>query len=330
MEKKLNKIHALLCALILAFTCIQPSTIHAEENKSEPQMICITKEDTDPLSTIKTKMIEAQYEDTSSIDIEQSTISIHEFQKEHGLFLINAQVQLASTEETTAPLGYAFNKQILLSIEPSFTPEFILESETINLKLNDEFNPMDYVAYLNNETQPTTIRVDHNVDTTTPGYYQATYTASNMANQSKTQTITVHVIKPLSGPRLISLEECHINDDGSIEAMFQAINAVREANGLHPYIYGDTLMQKAAAIRAEEASMHIGHYRPDGSYYPSVFEQLGINVSASEILVAYGDSVQTNLNWWLNEPLHAAIVLDQNFTHIVLGHHGSVWSGEAY
>ena len=325
----------LTCAFLL--TCLSfPTRVSAQDLQKQPlQLFKINTTDVDPLSSLKEQIIEQRAEegllDLTSIDMDKSLISVEKFSNDqHGFEIVNASIQLASNNDDTTPLGYSFTEPVLVSLEQSVAPELILTSESVNVKLNDAFDPMAYVAYLNDNTQLPTIEVDNPVDTTTPGYYEVTYTAKNMSGKSTIRKMNVHVIEPLSGPRLISLEECHIADDGSIEAMFEAINAVRTANGLDPYEYGDTLMQKAAAIRAEEASSFIGHYRPDGSYYPSVFTQLGINVSALEILVAYGDSVQTNLNWWLNEPRHCAIVLSPNFTHIVLGHYGSVWSGEAY
>ena len=114
--------------------------------------------------------------------------------------------------------------------------------------------------------------------------------------------------------------------------MFEAINAVRAAYGLYPYVLGSDTGMTASAIRAQECTYFLSHTRPDGTPYHTVMAQVGEPHGSSvwEILVAYGNSVETNLNWWLNEPGHAAIVLGTFGTTISIGHSGSTWEAMVY
>lgn len=327
----------LTCATLLALaTPAHAAEVEEEENETLP-LISVSMTDADPLTTIKEQIIQKRSDDglldLSTVDIEKSTVSVDHFETDiFGFMTANVSVCLASSDEDAiTPIAISFTEPVLLKMVESETPELILKNDEITLTKGDKFEPLSYVGYVNDSSDIyPVLSVESDVDTETPGYYTVTYTCVNTLGLSTIRTMDVHIVKPKPKFRTITLEEAKIADDGSIEAMYEAINAVRKANGLYPFEYGEDIMMKAVAIRAEEASSYVSHYRPDGRYYPSIFKDLNLKVSALEILVMYGTTVQSNLNWWLNSPGHCAVIMDRHKTHIAIGHYGKLWCAEVY
>lgn len=76
-----------------------------------------------------------------------------------------------------------------------FTPNINVQQNKINLKLNEEFNPMDYIKVLNYEGNDITSKVEavHNVDTRKKGVYQVKYTI-NDEDVVAEKTVEVEVV----------------------------------------------------------------------------------------------------------------------------------------
>ena len=84
-------------------------------------------------------------------------------------------------------------------------------------------------------------------------------------------------------------------------------------------------MEEAADIRAEELLGSMTHRRPDGAYYTSVFDEVGINSS----LYYTGENIcgggavslpESAVRAWMNSPGHRANILSENFTHLSVGY----------
>ena len=76
-----------------------------------------------------------------------------------------------------------------------FTPNINVQQNKITLKLNEEFNPMDYIKVLNYEGNDITSKVEavHNVDTRKKGVYQVKYTI-NDEDVVAEKTVEVEVV----------------------------------------------------------------------------------------------------------------------------------------
>lgn len=340
MKQKSRNFKKLLCtAFVAVLTIASTSEVFATDEEIETlPLISISMADANPMESLKEKIIENRSEegliDLDTVDIENSTMSVDYFETDRaGIIRVDASVSLASNDEDAlAPISVSFSEPVLLKFVESENPELVLNNTVVNIREGDDFKPLEYIGYMDDGTgvQPVLSEED-DVDTSKPGYYTATYTCTNTLGKTTIRSLDVTVEKkPVRRGRTISLKECHIADDGSIESMFEAINAVRVANGLHPYALADELGQGAAAIRAQEASSYLSHYRPDGRYYQSVWDDLNIERESHEILVMCGPTIQTNLDWWMHSPGHARIILNPNYTTIALGNYGEMWCGEAY
>ena len=109
-------------------------------------------------------------------------------------------------------------------------------------------------------------------------------------------------------------------------------NAIRQANGIAPFALADTAGLSAAAVRAQDASYYLSHSRPDGSSYITALDEAGVAYChyPHEVLVAYGDLIETNLGWWMNSPGHSAKLMNPGMDIIAIGHYGGVWVGMIY
>ena len=76
-----------------------------------------------------------------------------------------------------------------------FTPNINVQQNKITLKLNEEFNPMDYIKVLNYEGNDITSKVEavHNVDTSKKGVYQVKYRV-NDEDVVAEKTVEVEVV----------------------------------------------------------------------------------------------------------------------------------------
>lgn len=303
--------------------------------EEEPMFLEINLSEPDPLEQIKHLVIEKKAAegllDPATVNMKESRMSISRIDRDNPLQPVTVMIHLSNGEDDS--IAYQLQTQAYLSFREADKPRILLTAEEAELEIGDEFDPMSYIAFVSaeEETFPT-ISVIGSVNTEEEGFYEIWYAVTAKDGSRGYATLFVTVKKPQKGIRTVSMEEAHINDDGSIEAMFAAINAVREANGLHPYKWGEEAALTAAAIRAEEASYYVSHTRPDGSLYYTAMDECGVQYAnfPHEILVAYGDSVEVNLNWWLNEPGHAAIVLSDRLQTIAIGKYGAMWSAEVY
>ncbi len=92
-------------------------------------------------------------------------------------------------------------------------------------------------------------------------------------------------------------------------AAFEKVNQIREANGLEPLTW-DNSIEAAGDVRAEEISRSFSHTRPDGSDWYTVDES-----------VLYGENLAENYNSadevvaaWMASPTHKANILSDQYT----------------
>lgn len=120
--------------------------------------------------------------------------------------------------------------------------------------------------------------------------------------------------------------------DEYIKEVVRLVNIEREKNGLAP-LKQDSVLCKAADIRAEEIKEVFSHSRPDGSSCFTVLEEFDIrNVYAGENIAAGQPTPAKVVDSWMNSSGHRANILGSNFTKIGVGYfydknsyYGSYW-----
>lgn len=78
-------------------------------------------------------------------------------------------------------------------------------------------------------------------------------------------------------------------------------------------------LQKAAMIRAKEASIKFDHYRPDGRNYGTIYDECGVAHGAGENLGAGHTSAAKAVSSWMNSSGHRATIMTKEYTHIGVG-----------
>jgi hypothetical protein len=114
-------------------------------------------------------------------------------------------------------------------------------------------------------------------------------------------------------------------------AMLSAINAARTSRGVHALRHDDRLAS-AAYGHAVDLSRTPGllHVGSDGSSIDERLRREGYQPTFWREVVGWGwdGRIEPMVQWWLDSPAHAAIVLDANVTDIGVGYvvaPGSVW-----
>ncbi len=320
--------------------------VHADEtdagNDQETLVVHLTTADLMPLETIKEEVISYRADqsllDPSTVDIDRSTIAIEQFEQgKTGFFKATANITLASkeTEEDSSEitLAYSFSQPLYVTVETDGKPQILLSSDEVSIEEGESFDPSSCISWIYDDgSMYPLVSIDNPVDTSVPGEYTVTYTVTDFDGNQTAASLKVIVEKMVFiWGKNISVSDLIFDDDGSVYAMFEAINEVRAYYGLYPFELGDESAMAAAAIRAQEASSYLAHVRPDGTHYRTAFDDVGLyGLFPKEILVCCGPTVETNLNWWMNEPGHARIVLDSTCTRIALGKYGNMFCGEVY
>lgn len=94
------------------------------------------------------------------------------------------------------------------------------------------------------------------------------------------------------------------------------VNEAREENGLAP-VYAVPVLHEVAAVRAQESTVLFDHFRPDGRYFNTAFDDFGVVYSAAAENIAAGNiTPEETFEQWKNSPLHWGNILNASYTHI--------------
>lgn len=94
------------------------------------------------------------------------------------------------------------------------------------------------------------------------------------------------------------------------------VNEAREEHGLAP-VYAVPVLHEVAAVRAKESVEIYDHFRPDGRYFNTAFDDFGIVYSAvAENIASGGITPEETFDQWRNSPLHWNNILNASYTHI--------------
>lgn len=132
-------------------------------------------------------------------------------------------------------------------------------------------------------------------------------------------------------PDLVGLASAlsgNADSQAAAKVAFDIVNTKRQEAGLSALTW-NTGLEKAAAVRAVEASQSFSHTRPDGSEWWTVDSNL---MYAENLATGYttGDSVVTA---WMNSPTHKANLMDSELRSVALAVHingngGWTWAQE--
>ena len=132
-------------------------------------------------------------------------------------------------------------------------------------------------------------------------------TAFPQAAPAETQPSTAEpVTEPVSSAAPVEEQYC-------LEVA-KRVNKEREACGLTPLLYSNTLAEMAQ-LRAKELVILPSHDRPDGRDCFSVFDDYGIRCSyVAENLACWANTPEAVMNLWMNSDGHRSNILDRGGT----------------
>lgn len=104
---------------------------------------------------------------------------------------------------------------------------------------------------------------------------------------------------------------------------FNLINSYRQMNGL-PSLRWSPALEECASIRAEEASEHWSHSRPNGKPWYTINSR----IMRGENLAMGFTSAEDIVNNWINSPAHNELLLADDFTYIAIAEYNGYYACE--
>lgn len=94
------------------------------------------------------------------------------------------------------------------------------------------------------------------------------------------------------------------------------VNEARIENGLKP-LYAVPVLHEFAYVRSTEIVDLFDHYRPDGRFFDTLFDELEItHGNAAENIAAGSSSAERTFSQWKNSPYHWVSIINPEYTHI--------------
>lgn len=106
---------------------------------------------------------------------------------------------------------------------------------------------------------------------------------------------------------------------GLAEEVIDQVNEYRKDAGLKPLKDNSSALLDAADIRVNELAEYFDHNRPDGSYFATVLDEVGISTYyyAENIAFEY-QSVEEAMDFWMNSDTHYANIMNEKFNKIAV------------
>ena len=100
-----------------------------------------------------------------------------------------------------------------------------------------------------------------------------------------------------------------------------AIDGIRR-----PTLVATDLMCRIADLRCQELLRRTSHYRPDGSWFSTAYDQLGQTYEKAGEVIAWGYRTPSSVvAAWMRSPTHKALILRKAYTETGVGWCGSTW-----
>ena len=140
---------------------------------------------------------------------------------------------------------------------------------------------------------------------------------TRVANTTKMVTTTKPYTKPSTTNPQTTNPTTNLPDyypESEMIALFNKVNDYRVENGV-PKLMLDNNLCRLAYVRAQEQNILIGHGRPDGTRFHTVFSQISHNYkgSSENIAIIIENSSEVALNGWKNSPSHNKAMLDSKY-----------------
>ena len=108
-----------------------------------------------------------------------------------------------------------------------------------------------------------------------------------------------------------------------IQQVINLVNEERAKMGLSPVTEASDVAS-AAAIRAKEITSNFSHTRPNGNYYNTALDEIGVKYWGSGENIAYGQRTAAEvMDGWMNSQGHRANILNASYTKIGVGYYES-------
>lgn len=101
--------------------------------------------------------------------------------------------------------------------------------------------------------------------------------------------------------------------------VIELVNEYREEAGLKPLKDTSSALSDAADIRVNELAEYFDHNRPDGSYFATVLDEVGISTYyyAENIAFEY-HNVKEAMDFWMNSDIHRDNIMNEKFNKIAV------------
>ena len=147
----------------------------------------------------------------------------------------------------------------------------------------------------------------------------------NFANKTP---ITTPIITPTENPTKVGMSgQCTYTQNTNFESqVLTLINLARSENGLPPFTLNNQLSQSALSHSIDMGCNNfLRHSGSDGSSVKTRVTAQGYSASSVQEgiyaqPVQYGGSPKSAVDWWLNDAIHRAILLNTTLTEIGVGY----------
>ena len=103
-----------------------------------------------------------------------------------------------------------------------------------------------------------------------------------------------------------------------VQAVYQQVNAQRQANGL-PALVLHPILNNYAMQRAAELQVFYSHMRPDGTEYYTVMDSVFQNGESSENIALGEQDADAVMKCWMESDVHRAAILEPNYKSVGIG-----------
>lgn len=116
-------------------------------------------------------------------------------------------------------------------------------------------------------------------------------------------------------------ETSYVSPNSDLNEVVNLVNQERASRGIAP-LKMKLVLNKAAQVRAKEASKYWSHTRPDGSSAETIMADYGVSYKLfGENLTCGGATPAEAVNDWMNSPPHKAAILNEKFEYIGVGYY---------
>ncbi|MFV0379525.1 MAG: CAP domain-containing protein [Anaerorhabdus sp.] len=327
------KILLSVCLLAQLFTISNHKFVQDVQAENIQKEITIQVNNKEHFKIIKQRAISDYINENEisidDIDIENSVMHVDALDVSSvSSRYINLLIDLKRNENQKVVAHQTISVSYLLNVVDTIKPELEMKYDTLQVEKNSVFNPMDAILNISDNSQVDLmdqVVVNGIVDTSQISNSTITFSVQDGSGNTIEKSVYVQVkdYKNYAGA---------FSKSDEIDEMLKLINNKRAQFNLSPLELADDNGQIAAAIRAQEARGNISHTRPDGSHYHSSLEEQGVswNNYPLEILTYGNSTISKSLNWWLNSPMHRAIVLKDGYDTIAIGKSGTMWAAIVY